>query len=95
MNAQKEVKLSGNNIRATFREFFNGKGNFMTPQTVRYGRSGHYIYELSKGEGFKGETIYGVTVLEVFADGTVKRPEKDLSLGGVTLEEAEAHIKTI
>ena len=40
--------------------------NFMTPTVTGYGsrQAGRYLYEISQGRGFKGERIYGVTVLE-------------------------------
>lgn len=79
-------------IASKFNKFFNGNKNFMTPSVIDYGRKGHMIYELSKGTGFKDQTIYAVTVLED-AEGGVKRPEGDLSFGGFeSLEEAQSYI---
>ena len=37
--------------------------NFMTPDVIKWGFIGDdYVYELSKGTGFVGEEIIGVTV---------------------------------
>lgn len=78
-------------IARTFRDTFNGQGNFMTPHLIRYGRKRNLIYELSKGSGLvPGTIIYGVTVLTKAGERT------RLSEGGFeSLEDAEAYIKTL
>ena len=40
--------------------------NIMTPDVIGYGNRGKYAYELSTGEGFGGETIYGITVIDIY-----------------------------
>lgn len=50
------------------REYYRTQGvNFMTPEVVEYIDANGYMIELSKGEGFDHEPIYGVTVAT--ADG--------------------------
>jgi hypothetical protein len=44
------------------REFVDAGENFMTPRVVGYYRVGNFAVELSTGEGFKHEPIWGVTV---------------------------------
>lgn len=36
--------------------------NFMTPVVLGYYQAGRYTFELSKGKGFTGGNIFGVTV---------------------------------
>jgi hypothetical protein len=36
--------------------------NFMTPYVLRTGFRGRYAYELSEGESFSGEPMYGVSL---------------------------------
>jgi hypothetical protein len=43
------------------RSYFPNK-NFMTPYVLRTGFRGQYAYELSEGEGFSGEPMYGVSL---------------------------------
>jgi len=51
------------NAMQTFHLHIKGE-NFMTPTVVEYGFLGDtgIAYEISKGEGFVGDTIYGFTV---------------------------------
>lgn len=45
------------------KDYFKGMGpNFMTPEPIEYIDTDEYMIELSKGEGFDHEPIYGVTV---------------------------------
>ena len=52
-------------IANVFSKVFHGRPNFMTPTVVRYGVKPPYLYELSKGEGIGGGTVYGVTVIGI------------------------------
>ena len=52
-------------IVKTFKKVFKGQNNFMTPDVLEYGQRGEYIFEVSKGKGIGGETIYGLTVLGI------------------------------
>lgn len=52
-------------IARVFREKFNGRKNVLTPDVIRYGKRGPYIYELSSGERMDGGRMYGVTVIEL------------------------------
>lgn len=47
--------------------------NFMTPNVVKYGKlDKDTAFELSSGRGFKGETIYGLTVVKNISGSVVK-----------------------
>jgi len=77
-----------------FEDFFNGSGNFMTPDPVDFVKKGEYIIEISKGKGFDRRTIYGVTVLERI-NGVLKRPERSLSGMCESWAEIDDKIKEI
>lgn len=82
-------------IKNAFETFFNGTANFITPNVEGYRKSHNLIFELSSGRGIVTDTIYGVTVLEVRPDDTVKRPEEDLSQGGFdTKQDAIDYIES-
>jgi hypothetical protein len=49
-------------LRSKPREFRGTGHNFMTPNVLSYWRVGKLAVELSKGEGFSHNAIYGVTV---------------------------------
>ena len=38
--------------------------NFMTPDVLKFGQQGDYVYELSRGSAFNDE-MYGVTVVDL------------------------------
>ncbi len=59
--------------REYFRQEYGDSPNFMTPELIRHGSKGRFVYELSQGEGFKHEPIYGVTVLLVNDDDQPER----------------------
>ena len=78
-----------------FDRVFNNARNSMTPNVLKYGAKNNFqiLYELSSGEGFNREKIYGVTVL-------VKKDKEyihnhELSAGGFSQEEAYHHISTL
>ena len=79
-------------IARVFRRVYNGDRNFMTPDILRFGIRGHFIYELSSGAGIDGGTLYGLPVLEL--DGqhrpasAMKRPD----LSTCYLSRALAHL---
>ncbi len=56
-------------IRQKFGQTYKGSKNFMTPDVVRYGKKGIYIYEISKGD-WMGDDIFGLTVLTLEGDKT-------------------------
>lgn len=80
--------MTDNEIRSTFSRIFKEKANFMTPYTVKFGKRGKMIWEISTGEGFRGARLYGVTVIELPSE---KR--HDLSQCFSSLKEAETYIK--
>lgn len=67
-----------------FRKVIKGT-NFVTPDIIRYGCVGKYVYELSTGM-LMGTRMYGVTVV---ADGKIS----DLSASFISIEDAEKYIK--
>lgn len=74
-------------IRDRFRRTFNNQPNFMSPNVIRYGSRGDWLYELSWGEGIGGGKMFGVTVIH-------KRMgrDHDQSQCFSTKSEAETHI---
>jgi hypothetical protein len=56
--------LSQYDIKNMFNVAYNFTANFMTPDVIKYGMAGNYVYEISTGKGFMNDSIYGVTVLE-------------------------------
>ena len=70
-----EYKIDPSYISHIFREAYNGKGNFMTPEFVRYGKKDKFIFEVSKGDGFAPDTtVWGLTVIElIIVDDEVAR----------------------
>lgn len=65
-------------VAARFRQVYKGSKNFMTPEILEYGKTGPFLYEISKGEGFSHKTIYGLTILEDCPTKqikTVRRPD--------------------
>ena len=55
--------------RQLFKQCYGDSHNFMTPNIIKYGKKGHFYYELSKGRGIsfnyneKEKMLYGVTIL--------------------------------
>jgi len=47
-----------------FHKVYDGAANFITPNIVKYGTAGRFVYEVSRGEGFHTSTIYGFTVVD-------------------------------
>jgi len=80
-------------IETIFEETLKGK-NIMTPHIVEYGNSGRFLFEISEGTGFDREPIFGVTVLELLEDETVKR-RCDLNKLFDDLEEARTHAEEL
>jgi len=74
-------------VKEIFKSNLKGK-NFMTPDIIKYGESGAYIYELSEGR-FMNSKMYGVTVL------TRRGERTELDNSFFDLEEAKAYIETL
>ncbi len=93
--------ISPSSVKAIFSDFFNGKGNIMTPDAIGHGLIPRYanrslIWELSIGEGFSREKIWGVTVLEINDADYVTKRHNDLCKGGFRSEaEAKSYIKEL
>jgi hypothetical protein len=83
-------------IARYFIDAYKGARNFMTPDLISYGKSGRFVYELSQGEGFSREPIYGVTVLEITngAMGTTVR-RHDLSKMFFNIRDALSYAKNL
>lgn len=75
---------------------YGGSRNFMTPDILRVGLAGDRMaWELSKGRGFEGETIWGVSVVIENDDGTTDRPLEPFSQLFHSRAKAEAHISAL
>ena len=70
-----------------FKEVVKGC-NFMTPEVIRYGQQGDYVYELSRGGGFYGSPMFGVTVVDLRTD----KHRTDLSECFTSLVDSEEYI---
>lgn len=55
--------MTNSQIKQLFKEVFNGNKNIITPNVLKYGTRGLFAFEISYGDGFDGETIYGVTLI--------------------------------
>ncbi len=59
--------------REMVRAAYGDSKNILTPKLVKYGKIGKdRAFELSMGEGFKGETVYGLTVVKNVSGSIVK-----------------------
>lgn len=72
-----------------FNQVVRGK-NIITPRVRGYYQNGNYLMELSEGEGFNGEPVYGVTVVNI----AYKEHEHDLSKMFFSRKEAESYMNT-
>lgn len=72
-----------------FRSIVKGK-NIITPEIVRYGQQGDFVYELSRGE-FLSDEIYGVTVVDL----RDKSHRDDLSKSFSNYKEANDYINDL
>lgn len=73
----------------TAKQAFSGYSpNFMTPEVLSYKESKDYWVEVSKGEGFDHQPIYGVTVIRK----NNQESARDLSQMFHTMTEALQHI---
>lgn len=62
------------NIRAVYRQEYNGHMNGLTPEVYEYGSIGRFYYELSYGSGmFDNRYMFGITILEQVDPGKVRR----------------------
>ena len=76
--------------REIFESIIKGK-NFMTPHVIDWREEGDYIAEISQGEDFNRQPMYGVTVVN---RSTMER-ESGLSKCCSSREEVEEHWKDI
>jgi hypothetical protein len=51
-----------------YRDWARTHYNFMTPKILKVERVGDFFIELSEGEGFGGESLFGVSVIR-YVDG--------------------------
>lgn len=80
-------------IQEIFENTLKGN-NFMTPNVIRFGQSGDFLYELAEGTGFNREPRFGITVLELLEDGTIKH-RTDLGKVFNSLLAAESHAEDL
>lgn len=77
-----------------FSRHFNHKKNFLTPSTVYFRRVFDYLVEVSEGEGFDRNKIYGVTVLEIDSNEHTAH-KHDFSKCVHSLTEVESYLTTL
>lgn len=76
------------------REYGESK-NIITPEVIRYGKiNKNLAYEISSGIGMKGDTIYGVSIVEIDKDGKTTR-RTDLSDLFDSIDEVEMYIEVL
>ena len=85
--------MEQNEVLKIFSRHFNGDKNFLTPNVIRYGKTGKFFYELSTGEKFIECEMFAVTVLS--GRGLQKDHEYDLSACFHSLDDAEKHIDNL
>ena len=101
----KQLKRKPYCVQDAFSLFYNGQGNFMTPNFVDGRIAGKLWIEISKGRGLAlaglgamkegNDTIYGVTVIERISDDTFKARPSLNSGGFPSLEQAENYIASL
>jgi len=69
--------------------------NFITPNIMDYMSNGNFIAEISYGNGITGETIYGVTVIQV--DKERKKLIHRIDLGNVfmSVRDCIKHVESL
>ena len=72
-----------------FRAVVKGK-NFITPEIMRYGQQGDYVYELSKG-AWLDAGLYGVTVVDL----RTNKHRNDLSRSFTDYKQANEYINDL
>lgn len=78
-----------------FKQEYGQRVNFMTPNIIRYGWATDGVaFEISRGLGFDNKPIFGVTIIEVDANGKTRR-RTDLCNMFFSIEEARSHIKEV
>jgi hypothetical protein len=79
-----------------FEKEFRGSKNFMTPHVIEYGNvKANIAYELSDGEGFSHETIYGVTVVNYNPITRITERAFDKDKMCESLTEAREYIQSL
>ena len=81
-----EYKSSRDGVQ--FRTVVKGH-NFMTPNFERYVRAGKYVCEITSGNGFDGDPIFGVTVVNTDTQTHNTKLSKMVS----SMQGAEDYIK--
>ncbi len=76
---------------------FGESRNFMTPRILGYDwiKDQEIAYELSEGEDFDHESIFGVSVVRLKADGKTERLLEPVSGVFWSKIEAKQHIKKL
>ena len=79
------------------REFGEESRNFMTPRILGYGwiKDQEIAYELSEGEGFNHDRIFGVSVARLKPGGKTERLLEPVSGVFTSKTEAKQHIKKL
>lgn len=85
-----EKQMPTHEIKKIFEQTFMGQKNIVTPEIIRYGKSGKHLYELSRGLDMNGSELFGVTVLDIWG-----KHVHALSKSFYKKEEAEAYVKAL
>jgi len=85
--------------KQAFKKVLGDTRNLITPDILRYGKSGKYFYELSFGEEVdfpikERRPLYGVTVINYNDEGNLIR-NYEQSNAFRTKEEAEEYIESL
>ncbi len=82
--------------RQIFKKKYGESKNFMTPIVVKYGKiNNNLVYEVSRGEGFDHDIIYGVTFISFNSTTDKTTTEIDLSCMLRSEEEVDQYIENI
>lgn len=77
-----------------FQKAYGESKNIFSPDVLRYGTRGIYVYELSKGTTIHDAPIYGVTVAKIITPRKVERVH-ELCRAFPTLREAVAYARSM
>ena len=81
--------------RFIIRKEYGDSKNFMTDRVLKMGKiNKNMAYELSSGRGFTDNIIYGISIVELLADGKTKR-RTDLAECCYSINEAESYIRDL
>ena len=91
-----DKKMKTLSARQIFKKKYRDSKNFMTPYVLKYGKiNNNLVYEVSSGEGFDHDIIYGITFISFNSTTDKTTPENDLSCMLRSEEEVNQYIESI